>query len=154
MRLAIGFDAQVADWVAARIPQVDKGEDFGPCAAIGIVNSTDELIGGWVFHTYHPRFRSIEISAASAGVRWVSPTILSGLFAYPFDDLGVKRVAMVTTRQNKQARACILKMGFKFEGIARSAFGGSDGAAYSLLVQEWRRSPLNVANRVRMKEAA
>ena len=37
MQLLYGEDANVAAWVAARIPHM-AGEAFGPCSAIGVVS--------------------------------------------------------------------------------------------------------------------
>lgn len=152
MRLAIGYDREVAHWVGAMLPHVGSGEAFGECVAIGVVDDHD-LIAGVVFNNYIDRFRSIELSMASVTPRWVTRSILAGILAYPYDQMGCIRVTTITPRKNKRALTFNRKLGFKQEGIIRRGFGSQDAVICGLLAKEWRQSPFN-QNRVRLAEAA
>lgn len=153
MRLAVGYDAQVADWVGKRIPHMGDSEAFGPCAAIGVVNDDGYLVAGVVFHNYVERYRIVEISMAASNVRWASRATLTGLLAYPFEQLNCVRVTTITPRKNKRALTFNRKLGFKQEGIVRRGFGSQDAVICGLLAKEWRESPFNLRRTV-MAEAA
>ncbi len=140
MRLVLGRDAMVAEWVAHQLPHVANGEAFGPCAAIGIESLGGDPLGGVVFSGYQPAYRSIEVSCASASPRWLTRSLIQGIFRYPFDQLDCQRVTAVTGRRNRPSRRFLETFGFKREGLVRKGLGEDDAVIYGLLKREWQAS--------------
>lgn len=134
----------MADWVAARIPFMIDGADFGPCAAIGTMNSEGQLLGAVLFTNHQPRFGNIEVSFASASPRWLTKSALTVILSYPFDQLRVGRITAITPKQSAGARQFLDSFGFKREGVVRSGFGTDDAIISGLLEKEWRRSRFNL----------
>ena len=158
MRLLLGQDRLVAEWVAQRIERVESGEDFGPCAAIGVINSDGVIVGGVVYNNYRERYADIELSFASdataviydrlkagkqrnvSATRWLTRSIICGLLSYPFDQLHCQRVTGVTPRKATSARRFLDQFGFKREGCVRRGFGDDDAIISGLLRDEWLTS--------------
>lgn len=150
MRLLTQHDAEVADWVARRIPLLASkvarepfGQAFGPSTAIGVISEDGWLLGGVVYHGYDPDFRSIELSFASASPKWLTRPIIGQLLGYPFDQLGVARVSGATPKRSADARRFLEKFGFKREGVIRRGFGSDDAIISGLLRREWEHSRYN-----------
>ena len=140
MRLVTGLDAVVAQWVADRIPGVD---DFGPCSAIGVVDKDYNLAAGVVFHDYQPQWGNIQVSFASDRADWLTPRTLRAIMAYPFDQLGCRRITTLTPKRNRRARQFLTKFGFRHEGTIRYGFGTDDCIVSGLLRTEWKAHRLN-----------
>lgn len=130
MRLILGQDATVADWVAARIPHVTGFKDM---AAIGVARR-GELVGGVVYHEY--RGNDIQMSTAAAGPRWLNEGVLRALFAYPFITLKCDRVSAFTPKRNAHTRRFLERIGFVEEGNMRRGFVGDDCILYGMLKEE------------------
>lgn len=145
MRLLYGADAVVAQWVAERIPQMESGEDFGPCVAIGVVAEDSTPLGGVVFNNWQPKFRSIEVSFAASSARWLTRPLISEILTYPFAGLDCRRITAVTPRKAASARRFLEVFGFKREGLVREGFGDDDAVVSGLLWREWRCHRYNVA---------
>lgn len=127
--LLYGADAMVADWVKARIPQ--QTEPFHKPVAIGVMVG-EELLAGVVWHTYTGH--DIHVSCAADSPRWARPRILRNLFAYPFGQLGVRRVTATTDSGNARTRRFLEGIGMTREGVLRQALpDGSDIVIYGLL---------------------
>ena len=158
MRLHFGADEYVAAWVSERIPHM-RGEPFGPCAAIAVLGDDGRMLGGVVYHNYRPRFRDIEMSAAADSKRWLTKEVLRGIFRYPFVQLQVRRVTMITGQRNDEARKLLRGLGFKQEGVIRRGLGNQDALVFGFMASEWRRSkffeekPLGQASAVRAASA-
>lgn len=136
MRLVSGpFSPLVAQWVA---DQIGHGLDWGPCEAIGVVDKHDNLVGGVVFNQYQPQYRNIEVSFASNRSDWLTPSLVTGIMAYPFDQLGCGRITSLTPKKLRRARQFLQKFGFKHEGTIRAGYGGDDCIISGLIESEWR----------------
>lgn len=134
IRLVLGLDELVIKWVRAQLPGT---LDFGPATAIGVADGT-RLIAGVVYSNYHGHM--IEVSVASTDRRWVSRNILRGLFAYPWQQLGVGRMQVTIAKRDKHTRKFVERLGFRYEGTGRKAWpDGSDACIYSLLRHEAER---------------
>lgn len=138
VKLIYGHDEAVANWVAGQIKHPPYPS--GMYRAIGIMLD-NSIIGGVIWHNYHEDFSGrpllIEVTIATIDKRWCSGHNLRELFAYPFIQLGVKRVQATCHRKAKHVRITLDRLGFHFEGIVREAHPlGGDAAHYSLLKQE------------------
>lgn len=142
MRLAFGHDALVADWVAARIPHVGAGLEFGPCAAIGAVDDQGIIRAGAVYHGYQPKFGGIEISFAKDPDVQLTRGVIGGLLRYPFEQLQCVRVTACAPLKATSTRTFLEKLGFKREGVVRLGFGKDHAVIYGMLARrEWANSP-------------
>jgi RimJ/RimL family protein N-acetyltransferase len=140
MHLVLDKSADVAAWVAARIPQMQGAGDFGACAAIGVEGEDGRPLGGVVFHNYQPRFRNIEVSFASDTPRWLTRNLIRRILSYPFEQLNCARLTAITPRKAASARRFLDVFGFKREGLVRRGFGTDDAVISGLLKREWARS--------------
>jgi RimJ/RimL family protein N-acetyltransferase len=142
VKIYFGADAFVAQWVSERIPHM-RGAPFGPNAALAVLSDSGAMLGGVVYHNYLEQYRSLEMSAAAASKRWLAPEVLRAIFRYPFAQLNCRRVTMITSTRNTEARKLLKGLGFHQEGQIRCAFSNSEDAAiYGLLAREWRRGKL------------
>jgi RimJ/RimL family protein N-acetyltransferase len=138
-RIVVGWDADVAEWVRQRVrPPV---ETWGPCWAIGITRD-GVAIAGIVYNLYrHPM---IEASIASTDPSWCSRRNLAAIFAFPFRQLGCTRMGASTDAENFEVRGFLERLGFREEGLLKSAFPGRrDAVLYGMTPEEcrWLRSP-------------
>lgn len=127
--LAIGFDAQVVDWV-------ERGlgiDGLGPAAAIGVV-LRGELIAGVVYNNYRPP--NIEMTVYSTNPRWATKGHLRGLFQYPFRQLGCKRISAHTEAMNQPVRAFLCRLGFHEEGFHPDFYPSGDAVSFGLLLSQ------------------
>lgn len=133
-----GCDANVARWVAARIPHVGENADFGPMAALGVVRN-GQIAGGVVFHEWQPDYCTIQVSCAADDPRWATRRTIAELLRYPFRQLGASLVwAAIPARLTRPSRF-IEGIGFQREPTLRDRFGaGNDAAMFSLSRAEWR----------------
>lgn len=130
MNLVLGHDAEVADWVAGRIPHVTGFKDM---AAIGIERDGD-LVGGVVYHEY--RGNDIQMSCAAISPRWLTEGFIRALFVYPFVTLKCDRVSSFTPKGNTHTRRFLEKLGFEEEGNMRRGFVDDDCILYGMLKEE------------------
>lgn len=143
MRLVLSHEAIFGPWVEQRIPHLFL-DTLGPFVAIGIVDDSDLVRGAALFHSYAPRYRGIEMSFVLESPRYLSKSVIAGIMAYPFDQLGVLRVSAVTPRSSASARRFLETFGFKREGLARSGFGDfGDAVIYGLTPKDWSQSRFN-----------
>lgn len=147
MRLILNSPAEVSAWVAARIPQMGGQPFSGVTWAIGVEAENGKPLGGVVFTNHIPAWRTIEISFASDSPRWLTKRMISGIMAYPFDQLGVQRLTSVTPKKNKAARAFIDAFGFRREGCCWRALGTDDAIISRLSRRDWAESRFNVRRR-------
>lgn len=108
-------------------------KSFGPCTAIGVVHR-NELVAVAVFNEYrHP---NIEITFVTSSPRWASPQSVRAIFAYPFKQLGCRRITAITEATNQPARAFLCRLGFKQEGVHPDALPNGTAITYGLLARD------------------
>ncbi len=87
----------------------------------------------------NPGRHSIEMAVASDGrSTWMTRTYLRAMFAYPFQQLGLRRAETRTKSSNLHALQFIEKLGFRHEGVRRQAFGEDDAVLMGMLRGECR----------------
>lgn len=96
-------------------------------AAASIVRN--QLMGAVLYTNY--RGPSIEMTCAGEP-GWLTRTHLREFFAYPFLQLGCRRVTGIVHRKNKHARKINERLGFKLEGVCRHGFENGDACVYGL----------------------
>ena len=129
----VGRDAAVAEWVRERVRFV---EHWGPCRAIGIARGA-ELIAGVVYNNH--RGPTIEASIASTEPSWCSRRNLAAIFAYPFRQLDCTRLGACTEANDAPVRAFLSRLGFREEGLLKSALPERlDAVIYGMTPEECR----------------
>ena len=130
--ILIGADTLVGEMVKSRIPHM-RGRTWEPYTALGVVRR-GKLVGGVVYHGY--RGFDVQISAAFDQAGWALPGTLRALSAYPFLDLEVERVSVLTGRRNRKARKLLHGLGFKFVGVAKRGLDGNEDAYIFEMLKE------------------
>lgn len=119
MPLLFGHDAEVAEWAERKL----EGRMVFPHAAIGMLDRDGVLKGAFLVAFHNPH--TAELTLYSEGV--VTNGMWRQFFGWVFDGVGVFRLQIRTTRQNKQIKKAAPKFGFRFEGVSRDFYGpGND----------------------------
>jgi RimJ/RimL family protein N-acetyltransferase len=134
--LVFHADELVAEFVKARAGRLPPNAGWRLYRAIGIARAT-RLVGGVVFHDYHPEAGDIEISAAFDSASWCTRGSLRGILFYPLHTLGLQRCTARTAESNTAAQSFLKRLGFREEGRLRRAFDGKeDMMVYGVLLRE------------------
>lgn len=119
--LVFGFDEQIAQWVAARIPHMHGGS-FGACVAIGVA-SGDKMLAGVVFHAFQPEYENLQLSMAAESPMWARPGIIAGLLHYAFQQNQIFTLYTLTPPENEAAHKVNEHIGLKKKTIIPHYFG-------------------------------
>jgi len=119
--LVFNRDAEIAEWVAWRIPHV-RGMSFGPCTAIGVA-SGGNLIAGVVYHDWCPQFSTVQISIAASSPLWARRETIYALLHYPFRQAGAFKAWCAIPIDQKRTLKANSHIGFKREGVLAHHFG-------------------------------
>lgn len=139
--ILFGADADVARWVAEQIAGVP--EFFSPmAAAIGFLKD-NQLIAGVVYDNYRETVDkkplSIDASIASVDKRFCTRHNLRVMFAYPFVQLRLERIQLLTSVNNEGVSDFVKNLGFTLEGLHKRAyFNGDDALSWGMLREECR----------------
>lgn len=132
------WDDRVAGWVAAHIPDCERG--FGECRALGVVNHNGELVAGVVFHEWNPERGLIELSAAATDRRWLTRTVANIAMGYAFS---VARMAVVRTdERNMPVRRLWKALGVVEHVIPDMWAPGVATIIITLTLEQWQKSRL------------
>lgn len=74
---------------------------FGPSTALGFADDTG-FVAGIVYHDYDPDTGVVELSAYSTSRDWLTRDGLRAIFAYPFEQLGVRACVSRQSEKNKR----------------------------------------------------
>ncbi len=148
MRLVLGRDAEVGQFVAARSP-LERPDWSGGFVGFGIVRADGDLVAGVVFSDWHPAEKRIELSACADDPRAFSTRELVSLGNYVFGQLGAHRCWARTSEDNRRALKFLKGIGFIKEGTLAGHYGpGRNAVMMRVLAPEWKRrwqAPLRVA---------
>jgi RimJ/RimL family protein N-acetyltransferase len=151
-------DPEIARWIPI-IPSPYSDEDarafleqsrvnweLGDAYNFAVVNEDGELLGSIAMRVL--RFRTGHIGywvTGDARGRGIATKALNALCRWAVDDLGLKRLELVTDPRNVASQRVAEKAGFQREGILRSALEYRDGTRrdslmFSLLAEELGRA--------------
>lgn len=132
VRLLIGHDAAVAEWVGNRI-----GVPVAPpYTALGWVDDNGTLKVGFVFYGYAPG-GNIDIAVAASGR--MTRGMLTTVGDYVFGQIGATRITARAFKRNEQACDMLKRAGFVAECVAKAYYGPADDAVqYRLLKRDCR----------------
>jgi RimJ/RimL family protein N-acetyltransferase len=132
LSLIYGRDAEVAAWVAAHIPHVDK---FGPCSAIGF-EIHGRLVAGFVWHEWMPAFATVQLSIAAISPMWARRQTMRALLSYPFDQLGVFKIWTVIPADNTHAINSGRHAGFHHEATLTHQLGPDRHVDFAYMLRD------------------
>jgi len=115
-----GFDAEVIDFVAGKIPGFVKTPG---ATALGIVRNK-KLVAGIVYERCNGV--NVEVSIAIDDRRWATRDTMHQIFNYPFGQLGCHCITVLVASTNPVSMNLAAKMGFEVEAIIK--FAASDGS--------------------------
>lgn len=140
MKPVFGQDRRVIEWVAARIRR------FPPAiraTTIGFERPGGELGCGIVYTDFcndldgKPNDIGLTIAFDKEGL--TGPGLLRAAFAYPFGQLGVRRITTYIASDNAPSLALAERLGFVLEGRMREQIGpGIDQIVYGMKRDECR----------------
>ena len=129
-----GQSEVIARWVQARVPD----SKFDCPAGFGVARD-GRLAAGVIFHNFDAHRGDIELTLAADSPRWATKEMFQAAFAYPFLQLGCRRVTVRIQEGNYRARKLIEGTGFKLEGLLRNASAEGGGLLiYGMLREECR----------------
>lgn len=133
-----GADADVCRWASSEF--FGRPDLFDGDKAIGIVRD-GKLIAAAMYSDFKARpdgtVYSVEMSAITIDKRWATRHNLRAIFAYPFIQLGLERVQMVTSVTNEGVNKVLPKLGFQKEGVIRKGYVlGGDAYVWGMLKEE------------------
>lgn len=102
---------------------------------VAIASVRDNRITAVVAYANY-RGGNIEMTCAGEG-NWMTRGNLAGFYAYPFVQLGCRRVTALVHRKNAKSRKLMERLGYTLEGkIREAAEDGRDLMLYGLLKSE------------------
>ena len=130
-------------WIDVALAAQDAGTEL-PFTTIDRV--TGEIVGSTRYLNISPRDRRLEI-----GWTWITPSRQRSVvnteakylqLRHCFEELGCRRVELKTDARNEKSRNAMLRIGARFEGIARKqmlTFDGSnrDNAWFAFVDDDW-----------------
>ena len=78
--------------------------DFGESRSMAIVDSSDKIVGGLVFHNWHPEAGTIEVSVGSVSSKWLTRGVLKSATRYAYDHCMCHAIVARTDAQNPTRR--------------------------------------------------
>lgn len=133
------MNAQVADFVS-RLCFGSAGA-FERFSTMGVFDG-GALIGGTVYHNWHPEAGVMELSSAATSRRWLQPHVIRALFAFPFDMMGAQMVAMRVSERNTGMVAIAKRFGFDGVMIPRLRGRAEAEWIFTLTDDVWRAHPV------------
>lgn len=136
MNLVYGPQPVLKAFIEAHIPRITRLSE--PGFGIGVIDTSDKLVGGFWYHDFDAKAGVLEISGAASNKRWLSRKVLHGLFSHPFDALGCQMVAMRHSANDKALARMLKAYGFHQVTIPRLFGRHEDGIVSTLTDDAWR----------------
>ncbi|MFE3836924.1 hypothetical protein [Pseudogemmobacter sonorensis] len=123
-----GADAEVAAWIAGRIPGYRPESDT---RALGVIKDGD-LVAGVTYERWNGLHCEVSI-AALPGSAWADRRTLFALFHFPFVQLGCEAITVLVPMTNLLSLNLATKLGFERQAII--PFAARDGSPLIVLQQ-------------------
>jgi RimJ/RimL family protein N-acetyltransferase len=128
----------LADWCERKITG-GTGRGFGACTTLGIFEG-QLLLGVVVYHNYVSKAGVIEVGGAADHPRWLTPSVLYEMFAFPFNELGCQMVVMRVSADNTRLAKILTRYGFDSYRIPRLRGRHEDEIVFTLTDDRWRNN--------------
>ena len=130
------FDSEaVAQWALSRMAYPTRWPHF---QAIGLERDAG-LVAAVIYENFS--LADVNMHIVSEGKHWLSRKYLAVCFAYPFLQLGLRRVTGLIPAKNQQSLRFAKHLGFEVEGLARNALPDDDVVITGMLREECRFIP-------------
>lgn len=136
-----GQESRLLPWACERIGVASFRRD---AYTIGLERD-GELVAVVVFEDFSECDASIHIASDGTG-RWMNKELLIKTFAYPFIQLGLRRLTGRVPAKNKVALRFDENLGFVQEGICKHALKDDDLVILGLLKENCRFIPKGVSH--------
>lgn len=134
-----GLDADVAGWVASRIPHVGAA-GFGPCRAIAVMGADGRALAGLVYHEYNEQAGTVQLSMAAESPMWATRGTIRALLSVPFEQFKCFKVWTATPHGNARALKVNEHIGFKREATLAHHYGrGNHAIICRMLAPDYTR---------------
>lgn len=130
--ISFAQDPEALEWACRKL-DVQRAY-FGKCAIISIDDPKTVVV--------YSSFNGIncEITVASDGVFWTRPEYMKVFLAYPFQQLGCRRVTILVMESNNRVCRLAKRMGFTEEGVLRKYMAsGEDVHILGLLKEDYEK---------------
>lgn len=134
--LVYGQEARLLPWAAQRIGVERFRRD---AYTIGL-ERRGELVAVVVFDDFTKAGCAMSV-ASDGSSHWLNRGYLAALFAYPFIQLGMRRVTSAVASKNTASYGFCLHLGFVVEGVCRDALPDDDLVIMGMLRAECRYLP-------------
>lgn len=136
-----GIDAGLSQWVSNGVFGIPDAFD-ATTKAIGLLKN-DNLIAATIYHNYHDDIygnpHSIEMGIYTIDKTWATKAYLRSIFSYPFIQLRLKRVQIITSTKNEGVNSLVSRLGYTKEGEHRKAYPDcSDAYSWGMLREDCR----------------
>lgn len=129
MKLVFGHDATVTEWAARQNGGLGRQPDY----AWGVIDADGVLVGALLLHVYNPWTAELEVHGKT------SNDVAKEFFGLVFGPMGVERLEVKTTRNNKTVKKNAPKWGFVFDGSRKRYYGPlGDALAYYMTPETCR----------------
>lgn len=132
-RLIYGDEPRLLPWAAERIGIASFRRD---AFTIGLERDGD-LVAVVVYDNFSDCDCNMHL-ASDGSKRWMSKELLLAAFAYPFTQLGLRRLTGLVDARNADALQLNEHLGFVREGLCRHALPDSDLVVLGMLRDECR----------------
>ena len=119
------------EWVAERL-----GVDFSQPAKVivSVDDDTSQILGGVVYSRFTPG--NCEMSVAADSPKFLTRKTLREYFAYPFEQLALRRVTILIESCNTHSIDFNRRLGFVAEGLLRNWYGQHHGILMGMLRED------------------
>jgi RimJ/RimL family protein N-acetyltransferase len=119
MRLALGNDEAVAEWLGGKLGVVFHA----PYTTMRVEDDQYRICGAYLFNNYNRH--SIEVSVYGRAA--IQRRFIRAVSDYAFNQLGVIYMRARTRRSNKRMVHMMPKLGFEYEGTLKRWYGPAKG---------------------------
>lgn len=108
------------DWVAERL---GPGTVINQPAKVvlSVDDETGKFLGGVVYNHFTPG--NCEVNVVADSPRFATRRTIPGFFAYPFQQLALRRITGIVHTANRRSLEGAQRLGFRVEGLLRDWYG-------------------------------
>ena len=106
----------------------------------GLATEAEGLVAGFVYHNFVPEAGTIEITAYASRHDWTNRDRVRRIFAYPFEELGVRLVVARTSEHNRPPLRIWKALGATFVRLPELRGVGEDEIVTLLSRKTWEQS--------------
>lgn len=117
-------------------------DGFRDFASMAVADS-GKVIGGTIFHNYHPCEGVMELSSFSDSKRWLTKPVINEMFRFPFGLMKCQLVVLRVSDRNDQMNGIAKRFGFSSVHIPRLRGVNEGEFVHTLTKEAWDLHPLN-----------